>query len=209
MIIKNRKSSGILKFEIVQSTKSEKISLSRFEKMVLSHPKIGKELAKNVIEHQRIKLKKLGLEKLKKVGFSKEDIKNISQIDLTLPSEDLGFALLPRWILDFLDNYWRPYNPRYVVVFENLSDFSHDFVLAYETESGLIDTKQTTIGAWSTGSITCAPCWDMLRYNWDVWNPEDNLNLGGPQRALTIAEINAMENPVVQCRDTWEVRIEY
>ena len=147
----------------------------------------------------------LGSKNLKSIGLAKSDIKKIS---IDLPSDDLGFALLPKWILDFLDNYWIPFNPRYVVNFQNDSDFSHDFVVAYETKSGLIDVIQTTVGAWATGAVHCAPCFDMLQYAWSVWNPDDNVEVGRT-RTYTVEEINEQESPVKACEDTWEVRIAY
>ena len=192
-------------YMIKNNIKSRKIDLNRFEKAINSHPEITKDIAKRAIQFQYNKFRKIGIKNLKSIGFNKSDIKVLS---IDLPSHNLRFALLPRWIIDFLDNWWIPFNPIYVVNFQNDSDYSHDYVVAYETHSGLIDVIQTTVGPWSTGAVHCAPCWDMLGYAWSAWNPDDNVELIRT-RTYSVEEINEAESIKKSCEDTWEVRIEY
>lgn len=194
-----------VEYGIKKNGKQKNASLSMFEKVVRTHPKINKELAEQIFKFQNQKFKKFPKEKLYFMGF---DEKEVQKIDGELPEVDLGLYLFPRWIVEFLRDYWRVYDPIYVINFENNSIYSHDYIVSYETDSGLIDLKQTTAAAWSTGSIHCAPCWDMLRYAWAVWNPDDNVEiLRVPQK--TIEEINLGESPVKACVDTYAVRIDY
>lgn len=197
-------------YELTKSIRSDKFSLDEFENTINSHPKITEEIAKNAISFQYYKLRQLGAKKLESVGFTESDIEalftNLPSDDL--PSDVLEYALLPRWILDYIEKYWELFNPRYEVHFQNDSDWSHDYVVAYETHSGLIHVVETTVEPWATGEIHCAPCWDMLRYAWSVWNPDDNVELRRTP-TFTVEEINNMESVYKACEDTWVVRITY
>lgn len=204
-----RPSNPEINFDVDGGGNRESISLETFESAVYSHPCIGDELAKNVIEFKYRELARICPEKLKRIGFADDDVERLP-IDLVkdTPSQDLGFSLLPGWVLEFLDGYWIPFNPQYVVRFENQSEWSHDFVVAYETASGLIDVTETSAEPGATATVTCAPCWDMLSYAWSVWNPDDNVELSRT-RTFTIDEINEQESVFKDCEDTWEVRISY
>ena len=203
--VPERKKSVTIKYEIKKCIDSKQICLTEFENIINSHPRTTEDLVKRAIKFQYQKLGRLGSDKLKNIGFSESDIEKIL---IDLPYDDLGFALLPEWLLDFLNDYWTPLNPRYVVYFENDSNWSHDFVVAYETYSGLIYTVETTARPWGRAAIHCAPCWDMFRYAWSVWNPDDNTEIGRTP-TYTVEEINAEESVYRPCEDIWEVRISY
>lgn len=162
-------------------------------------------LAERARKYQHAQLRKIGADKLRGLGFRKEDIQLISDDDLTT---ELTWYLLPDWIREFLFEYWASYLPWYRVSFYNDSDWSHDFVVAYETGSGLINIAETSVGPRAVGTVTPAPCWDMVRYAWSAWNPDDNVEvIRAP--TLTVEEINEQESVQRPCEDTWDVRITY
>ena len=201
----HKRNDAKVRFALSESSKKN-ISLSDFEQSLISDLGISEDLAKLAKHYQYQQLRRIGAKKLSQIGFSDADIKLLSD---DRPSRDLSdFVGMPTWLVDALTTYWRPFLPRYRVNFWNYSAWRHDYVVAYETTTGLIAIKTTSIDPASLGGVYLAPCWDVERYSWSCWNPGDNVELIRT-RTYTVQEVNDNESVPKPCEDTWEVNIEY
>ena len=117
------------------------------------------------------------------------------------------FDMLPPWLVAALNKIWAIKLPAYKVDFENGTDEILDFVLAYETMSGIVLILQTRVTPGQIGLITCdCPCWDMKSYAWSVWGIDD-VELYR-SKTFTPAEVNAEEKikgTYKECHDSFLV----
>jgi hypothetical protein len=203
-----QRGSGSGNFEVKSQRKAyTKPSLSDFEQILKENPRIDEKLQQRVMEYQAHRLGALSERRLKTLGFDDDDVRRLKDAKID-PEFDFSVFLLPKWIRDFLLEYWKSTQGSYKINFENQSGWSHEYVVAFETHSGLIDVVETLVAPWSIGFVTTAPCFDMRSYAWSAWNPDDNVEVTRT-RTYTVDEINAAESIRRPCEDTWEVRITY
>lgn len=148
-------------------------------------------------------------------------LKELSQIDQVrdlLDNDDLTFLdgesspldlqiiLLPKWLRDYLRDYWQHLSVFYRVEVANLSKWSHDFVVAYMTKSGLVSVTQAQVGPWGREHVTLAPCSDMQSVAISVWNPDDNVEL---LRTPTWSVADIKKKTGKDCSFIFEAKISY
>lgn len=185
--------------------REDRPTLARLKKRLYSIDGLNKDLAEQAWRYQAARLKELLPNDRARKLLDSDDV-TLLQGDLADLRLDPSIVLLPRWLRDYLEDYWRPYLPLYRVDISNLSNWSHDFVVAYETASGLVTVVETTVGPWGSDFVTLAPCWDMESIAISVWNPDDNVEV---LRTPTWTVEDIARSTGRDCSFAFEVEISY